>query len=377
MKYSAAALASTFAGIALVNKAQGFSPTTAFARTAIRATSAPSSVSVRSPYPVSREGAPCVREVASSCPCSDCARLSTKLFAEGDDETDEIEDETPAEVVAMDGVESADEAHNVDRPARNSLKKKRPQSGKPLSEFNEGDTIKASVKSVTDYGCFCDFGAVSDGLVHISRMSKEFVKDVKEIVSVGDEVEVRIVEINLEKGQIALSFLSEDEEEQATQNQRRGPRQNQQRQARRDDSAILNKVVEKGYDPEVFVPGKVVSAVAFGAFVRINAKTINEELEGEFDGLVHISSLAKGRTSSVTDVVNVDDNVQVRIKNIGDGKVALSMMTVEDEAEQQERGGGGGGGYVDMGAKDWKESLEKLQSSMPEFKNGPMLVERK
>lgn len=306
--------------------------------------------------------------------------MATHLFADATEtevEAPEIDD-TPAEVTAMDGVESADEAHNVDRPARNSLKKKRPQNGKALSEFSVGDTFKASVKSVTDYGCFCDFGAVSDGLVHISRMSKGFVKDVSEVVSEGDEVEVRIVEINEKKGQIALSFLTEEEEQEAgEQQQQRRPRQNQQRQQRRDDSAVLAAVVDKGYDSEVFLPGKVVSTVAFGAFVRIDAKSINDELEGDFDGLVHISSLAKGRTASVTDVVNVDDSVQVRIKNIGDGKVALSMLSVEDEAEEQERGGGMGAGQVDMGDKDWKESLEKMKGEMPEFRNGPVLVERK
>lgn len=309
------------------------------------------------------------------------SRFSTQLFAETEEavaEAPEVDEEAPAEVVAMDGVESADEAHNVDRPARNSLRKKRPQTGNPLSEFSVGDTIKASVKSVTDYGCFCDFGCVSDGLVHVSRMSKDFVRDVNEVVSVGDEVEVRIVEINEEKGQIALSFLSVEEEKESTQNQQR-PRQNQQRQQRRDNSSVLDAVLEKGYDPEVFLPGKVVSTVSFGAFVRIDAKTINDELEGEFDGLVHISSLAKGRTNEVTDVAKVDDSVQVRIKNIGDGKVALSMMSVEDEAADKEGRGGGGGGLdsVDMGAKDWKESQEKIKSTMPEFRNGPKLVQRK
>jgi len=277
----------------------------------------------------------------------------------------------------MDGVESADEAHNVDRPARNSLRKKRTETGKPLSEFSEGDTIKATVKSITDYGCFCDFGCVSDGLVHISRLSKDFVQDVNSVVAVGDEMDVRILEINEEKGQVSLTLLSASEEQEATENQRK-PRQNQQRQQRRTDTAVLDAVVEKGYDPEVFVPAKVVSVVNFGAFVRIDAKSINDELEGEFDGLVHISSLAKGRTNEVTDVVNVDDNVQVRIKNIGDGKVALSMISAEDEAQEQERGGGRGrgGDFVDMGAKDWKESLEKITSTMPEFRNGPKLAER-
>jgi predicted RNA-binding protein with RPS1 domain len=302
---------------------------------------------------------------------------ATEAEAPAAEDTDE---DVPTEVVALDGVESVEEAHNAERPARNSIKKKRPPRGKPLSEFEVGSTVKATVKSVTSYGAFCDFGAASDGLLHISRMSKDFVSDVSDVLKMGQEVEVRIVDIDTNKNQVALSLLSEAEEQEskdalATRSQPRQQRQQrQQAPARRDDSGILAAVQQKGYNPDQFVTGKVVSTVPFGAFVRIDAKQINEELEGEFDGLVHISALTAGRAESVTAVVNVDDVVQVRVMSIGDGKVALSMISVEEQSKQAESRSQIQD-VAPMGAADWKDSLEKMQKDMPVFENRPLIVE--
>ena len=282
----------------------------------------------------------------------------------------------------MDGVESADEAHNADRPARESIKKKRAPKGKPLSEFEVGTTLSATVKSLTTYGAFCDFGASSDGLLHISRMSKEFVDDVKSIVSEGDEIEVRIVEINAAKNQVALSLLSEaDEQEaadaQAQQRQERADRKERQN-SRRDDMAVLSKLEAVGFDSDQFVAGKVVSVVAFGAFVRVNAADINGDVEGSFDGLVHISALQAGRTNSVTDVVNVDDDVQVRVKGIGEVKVSLSMVSAADEAAAAAERAAAFGESAEPepeGSDNWKEEMVSLQSEMPSFVNGPIVVD--
>ena len=83
--------------------------------------------------------------------------MPTLLYA------DATETEVPAEVEAMDGVESNDEAHNVERPARAALKKKKP-AGKDLSEFSEGSTVKGTVKSLASYGAFVDIGASCSAL---------------------------------------------------------------------------------------------------------------------------------------------------------------------------------------------------------------------
>ena len=293
------------------------------------------------------------------------------LFA---DVVDSAEDAVPEEVEALDGVESADEAHNVDRPARKALKKKGPR-GKPLSEFSVGDSVTAKVKTITNYGAFMDIGASTDGLLHISQLSTEFVSDVSEVLQAGQEVEVRITGIDEGKNQVALSLLTEEQEASAKEAARasRGQRERPQRQERRDDSAAINALKEKGWSPEQFIEGTVVSTVDFGAFVRFDVSQLNAEAEGQIDGLVHISALSVGRVDAVTSIVNVDDKVQIRLKAIGDrNKVSLTMVSVEDEKAKMEAMGAT---PEPMGNREWREAVKKLQEQMPEFKNGPVVVD--
>lgn len=278
----------------------------------------------------------------------------------------------------MEGVESTDEAHNLERPARAALKKKKP-AGKDLSEFSEGSTVKGTVKSIASYGAFVDIGASTDGLLHVSQLSAEFVSDVSEVVKEGQEVEVRIVKIDAGKGQIGLSMMTEEE---AAASKPSRPNNNR-RNNRRDDSAILGALNEKGWDAAVMVEGTVVSTVDFGAFVKVDASTLNSECEGTFDGLVHISSLKVGRVNSVSDVVSPNDKVQVRCKSIDGNKVSLTMLSVEDEESKAAQGGrGGGGGFTDEfdpgdGAKDWKESVAKIDEEQPAFTNKPLVIDNR
>mmetsp|Transcript_86986 Transcript_86986/g.242171 ORF Transcript_86986/g.242171 Transcript_86986/m.242171 type:complete len:274 (+) Transcript_86986:1-822(+) len=270
----------------------------------------------------------------------------------------------------MDGVESEDEAHNVERPARSSLKKK--SKGKSLSEFEVGSMVKGSVRSIQSYGAFVDIGATTDGLLHISQLSSEFVGNVNEVLKEGQEVEVRIVSVDSDKGQVALSLLTKEEADasQAAVNQRRDNRP-QRQSNRRDDTAVLASLKQKGWDPAAFVEGTVVSTVDFGCFVRIDASALNSECEGELDGLVHISALASGRVGNVNDVVSADQKVQVRMKSINGSKVSLTMISVEDEDSKADSFSPGS----NEGAKDWKESLAKFDEKMPTFKNGPVVME--
>ena len=301
------------------------------------------------------------------------------LFSEATDEAASIEaaatvDEVPVEIEALDGVASEDEAHNLDRPARESLKKHK-KEGKPLSEFSVGDSVKAKVKTITSYGAFMDFGGATDGLLHISRLSNEYVSDVNEVLKAGQEVDVRIVSIDAGKNQVALTLLTEEQEEKAAAEQQRPKKQEKRQQGggRRDDSAVLAALEDKGWDPDAFVEGTVASTVPFGAFVRIDASKLNSEVEGELDGLVHISALASRRVEDVSSVCSVGDKVQVRCKGIQGGKVSLSMIDKEDE--RQPRGGGGGREQVFEGAKDWRESLTRITENEPSFRNGPVVVD--
>jgi elongation factor Ts len=286
------------------------------------------------------------------------------------------EEGVPPEVEAQDGILNNDEAHNTDRPARSSLKKKTPPTGKPLSEFSVGQTIKAKVKTITSYGAFLDIGSTTDGLLHISNLSSEFVSDVKEFLSEGQETEVRITNIDEAKNQVGLTRLTEEEEKEAKQpRQPRGGQRNNNNNSKRDDSAIVAALANKGWDSDQFVEGTVASTVDFGAFVRFDASQLNSEVEGEMDGLVHISALTAGRASSVTSVVNAGDKVKIRCKSIDGRKVSLTMMTVEEEQAQAESRRSGGMEPVPEGAKDWKESLEKFSGDSPTFSNTPMVVD--
>jgi len=296
------------------------------------------------------------------CPCPGCA---TRLFADVAEET------VPAEVEAMDGVDSPEEAHNEERKDnRGSLKKhKREAKGTPIGELEVGSTIPGKVKTIASYGAFVDIGAATDGLLHISRLSAEYVADVNEILTVGQEIEVRIANIDATKNQVALSMISEEEEKASARPQReRAPRG-----GRGDDTKVSGALEVKGFDSEQFVEGEVVSTVDFGAFVRVDASLYNSEVEGSMDGLVHISCLAAGRTNNVSDVVKAGDKVQVRLKGIDGRKVSLSMIKAEDEQQR----GGRNSEPVQEGAKDWKESLERIQGDMSSFVNKPMVVDNR
>jgi predicted RNA-binding protein with RPS1 domain len=300
------------------------------------------------------------------------------------------ETDVPNEVLAMDGVKSEDEAHNAERPARKSLKKK--PKGLPLTDFKVGDTIKAKAKSVAAYGAFMDIGAETDGLLHISNLSTDFVSSVKDVIEVGQEYDVRILTIDLTKKQVALSLLTEEQESEAAANAARPSKREQQQRPqggdnksgggggnnsnRRDDGVVVQQLQEKGWDKSQFVSGTVVSTVDFGAFVRVDASQFNAEVTGELDGLVHISALAAGRVKSVGDVVKIGDSVQVRCTSIEQRKVSLTMVSEADAALAAEARGGGGDSSQEVvqGNKDWKNDMEKLQEAMPVFSNRPVIV---
>lgn len=275
----------------------------------------------------------------------------------------------------MDGIDSPEEAHNAERPARQQIAKKRPvKTGTALTDLEIGSTVKGKVRSTTSYGAFVDLGAQTDGLVHISQLAAGFVSTVEEIVKPGQEVEVRILSIDTVKNQIALTMLTETEEQEAQDAaQQRQDRPRRQANNRRDDSPVLSDLMEKGWDDSSFIEGTVVSTVDFGCFVRIDVSRLNPECSGQIDGLVHISALGAGRVESVSDVVSPEEKVQVRLKSINGNKVSLTMLSVEDEAAKADFRGGDREEYE--GAKDWKESLTKFEETMPTFSNGPIFVD--
>ncbi len=89
-----------------------------------------------------------------------------------------------------------------------------------LSDLQPGMTCPGIVTNVTNFGAFVDIGVHQDGLVHISQLADRFIKDPRDVVNPGDHVTVRVLEINLDKNQIALSMKSEGKSGADIQRQR-------------------------------------------------------------------------------------------------------------------------------------------------------------
>ena len=75
-----------------------------------------------------------------------------------------------------------------------------------LKDLKPGMILKGTVRNVIDFGAFVDIGVHQDGLVHISQMSDRFIKHPLEVVSVGDIVEVKVLDVDLKKQRIALTM---------------------------------------------------------------------------------------------------------------------------------------------------------------------------
>ena len=78
-----------------------------------------------------------------------------------------------------------------------------------MEDLRKGMKLKGTVRNVIDFGAFVDIGVHQDGLVHISRMAKRFIKHPSEVVKVGDIVDVWVIDVDLKKKHISLTMLEE------------------------------------------------------------------------------------------------------------------------------------------------------------------------
>jgi len=234
-------------------------------------------------------------------------------------------------------VEAAAEA-----PAEEAPKPRRERKAKtPLAELEAGAEVEGKIRSVMAYGAFVDIGAATDGLLHVSEICNEFIKDANEKLTAGESVTCKIKSINLEKNQLALTCKEPSD---------RAPRKKR---------ADLSKY--ESADAKEFVTGKVNSITDFGAFVTI---------EEGVDGLLHISAIQEGGVSAVGDVLTVGQEVQVRVVSCDGAKrrIGLSMKPyVEGEVggrpPRRGRGdddGGFSGPDSDAAFKLSDEELEAL-----------------
>ena len=76
-----------------------------------------------------------------------------------------------------------------------------------IDDLREGMALKGTVRNVVDFGAFVDIGVKQDGLVHVSKMAKKYVRNPHEVLGVGDVVDVTVISIDRERGRIGLSMV--------------------------------------------------------------------------------------------------------------------------------------------------------------------------
>ncbi|MDD3628367.1 MAG: 30S ribosomal protein S1 [Candidatus Humimicrobiaceae bacterium] len=179
---------------------------------------------------------------------------------------------------------------------------KKEQRKEILSSMEVGQIRKGLITSIADFGAFVDVGGV-DGLIHISELSWNHVKHPSEVVSVDQEVDVEILDIDYEKQRLSLGL----------------------KQTQKDP--WVEKI--KKYSVKDMVMGKVTRIVKFGLFV---------EIEDGIEGLVHISELSDRQVKRPSDVAKIGDELMVRIIDIDYDRrrMAFSIRQVENPVEEKE-----------------------------------------
>ena len=166
------------------------------------------------------------------------------------------------------------------------------------NEIEIGKKYSGVVKSLTSYGAFVDIGGI-DGMVHVSELSWGRIHQPSEVLSVGDEVEVYVINFDKEKRKISLGY--------------------------KDPEANPWVVFTNKYSVGDVAQVKVVKLMPFGAFAEV--------VDG-VDGLIHISQIANRRIGKPEDVLTVGDVVEAKITAIDDDKhkISLSIRALSEPA---------------------------------------------
>jgi len=163
----------------------------------------------------------------------------------------------------------------------------------------KGQIRNGVVSSIVNFGAFVDLGGV-DGLVHVSELSWKHIDHPSEVVEVGQEVTVEVLDVDMDRERVSLSLKSTQED----------PWQHFAR------THAISQVV----------PGKVTKLVPFGAFVRV---------EEGIEGLVHISELAERHIELPEQIVQVNDDIFVKVIDIDleRRRISLSLKQANDSSD--------------------------------------------
>jgi len=189
-----------------------------------------------------------------------------------------------------------------------------------LGRLEPGQVVEGKISNIVDFGAFVDLEGI-DGLIHISELSWSHVNHPSEVVSIGDTVRIKVLDIDRDRQRISLGLKQTQEDP-------------------------WQRVIST-HRPGDVLEGTVTKVVAFGAFVEI--------LPG-VEGLVHISELADHHVESPSEVVEPNSTLNVKILEIDEERRRLSLsikrvegqnMPMGDLGEQLEAAGEGSGGVTE------------------------------
>jgi small subunit ribosomal protein S1 len=169
-----------------------------------------------------------------------------------------------------------------------------------LESLKKGERRRGVVSSIVNFGAFVDIGGGVDGLVHVSELSWKHVDHPSEVAAVGEEVEVEVLDVDLERERVSLSLKATQEDPW--------------------------REFERKHQMGEIISGSVTKLVPFGAFVRVG--------EG-VEGLVHISELSDQHVESPEQVVQVGEQVRVKVVDVDVSRrrISLSTKRVAEEPE--------------------------------------------
>lgn len=177
---------------------------------------------------------------------------------------------------------------------------KKHEKSKILEKISKGSVLTGKISSIVDFGAFVDLGGI-DGLIHISELCWNHIDHPSEVVALGDDVKVQVLDIDLERERISL-----------------GLRQTQ-------EDPWKEKACK--YNVGQIISGKVTKIVPFGAFI---------EIEEGLEGLIHISELAYKHIEMPEEVVKVGDDVEAKIVGVDldRRRVSLSIKQTQEPPEE-------------------------------------------
>lgn len=171
-----------------------------------------------------------------------------------------------------------------------------------LENIHEGDICKGIVKNITDFGVFLDLDGI-DGLLHITDMTWKRIKHPSEMVQVGDELEVVILNVDQDKGRVALGMKQKET----------NPWED----------------IEARYPPGTIIKGKIVNLVPYGAFI---------EIEPGIEGLIHVSEMSWVKTiTDPSEIVKKGDEVKAIVLAVQkeEGKISLGLKQLDKNPWEQ------------------------------------------